>query len=155
MPDVIAGLQPAVDRSGDDGIRRSLELWREIMPAYTAEDALRALAERAAAQRRWDLFFERYPVIVMPVSYDLPYRVGFDIESRASVERLLLAQTPLTAVSVLGLPALSVPTGASGNTPVGVQIVAGRYREDLCFEIGRIIEADAGTFTPVAAPRLP
>jgi amidase len=34
-----------------------------------------------------------------------------------------------------------VSTGMVGNTPVGVQLVAGRFREDLCLAAGEAIEA--------------
>ena len=37
----------------------------------------------------------------------------------------------------MGLPGLTVATGLVGQTPVGVQVVAGRYREDLCLAGGR------------------
>jgi hypothetical protein len=39
-------------------------------------------------------------------------------------------------VPFLGLPALTVSTGLLGRTPVGVQIVAARFREDLCLAAG-------------------
>ena len=144
LPDVIAGLQPLIDQKGDNGIQRAVALWREVWPPYTAADALRALADRAAAARHWSLFLARYPIIVMPVSYRLPFAVGFDIEGPAATARLLAAQAPLLATSVLGLPSLAVPTGLAASTPVGVQIVADRFREDLCFEIAGEIEAAAG-----------
>jgi amidase len=44
----------------------------------------------------------------------------------------------------MGLPGLTVSTGMVGNTPVGVQLVGGRYREDVLLDAGKIIEA-AGT----------
>jgi len=48
------------------------------------------------------------------------------------------------ALPVLGLPGLSVPTGLAEGVPVGVQLVAPRFREDLCFAAGEAIEARAG-----------
>ena len=151
LPDVMAGLQPLIDQKGDEGIRRAVALWREVWPAYGPADALRALAERGAAARRWGLFLSRYRALVLPVSASLPMPVGFDVESAAATERLLAAQAPLLAVSVLGLPALSVPTGLVAGVPVGVQIVADRFREDLCLDLGATIEAEFGTFMPSLA----
>jgi len=37
-----------------------------------------------------------------------------------------------------------VPVGLAHGVPVGVQLVAGRFREDLCLAAGEIIEARAG-----------
>jgi len=65
------------------------------------------------------------------------------------VRALLDAQRPLLALPALGFPALSVPTGIEGGKPVGVQVVAGRFREDLCLAAGEAIEARASTFTPI------
>jgi amidase len=48
----------------------------------------------------------------------------------------------------MGLPALTVSTGLVGRVPVGVQVVSGRYREDLCLLAGEAIEAGG---TPSAA----
>jgi amidase len=57
--------------------------------------------------------------------------------------RLRQFRLPQIGLSYLGLPALTVSTGLLGRTPVGVQIVAGRYREDLCLAAGEAIEAAA------------
>ncbi|MNI51249.1 amidase [compost metagenome] len=59
-------------------------------------------------------------------------------------------------VPFMGLPGLSVAMGQAmssvGQSPVGVQIVAGRYREDLCLAAGEIIEAGGDAVT-IAEPQ--
>lgn len=149
MPDVMAMLQPLIDEKGDEGVRRAIALWNEALPRYSAADALAALAERAVALRDWQLFLENYPVILMPVSYDLPFAVGFDLKDVAETRRVLAAQSPLMSISVLGLPSLAVPTGLADGVPTGVQIIAGRYREDILFDIGDIIEQHGRPATPI------
>jgi amidase len=47
----------------------------------------------------------------------------------------------------MGLPGLTVSTNLIGFIPVGVEIVAGHFREDLCLLAGKAIEARG---TPVA-----
>ena len=44
----------------------------------------------------------------------------------------------------MGLPGLSVPTGVVNGLPVGVQLVTGRFREDLALRAGEMIEQAAG-----------
>jgi amidase len=44
---------------------------------------------------------------------------------------------------------LTVSTGMVGRTPVGVQLLAGRFREDLLFAAGAAIEAAGTPHTPV------
>ncbi|KAJ8135704.1 hypothetical protein OY671_011084 [Metschnikowia pulcherrima] len=41
--------------------------------------------------------------------------------------------------------------GSAGGSPVGVQVVAGRYREDSCSAAGEVIEA-AGPAVEIAEP---
>ncbi|MGL4285994.1 MAG: amidase [Phreatobacter sp.] len=149
MPDIMATLQPVIDANGDDGIRRAIGLWNEALPKYQASDVLTALGERSAALRSWQIFFETHPVVVMPVSTQLPFAVGFDLKDAATTAAVIAAQNPLMSISVLGLPGLSVPTGLADGIPVGVQVVAGRFREDLCFEVGEVIAAGSTLATPI------
>jgi len=62
------------------------------------------------------------------------------------------SQLTQLAFPALGVPCLSVAMGTVqgplGVAPIGVQLVAGRYREDLCLAAGEAIEA---TGAPIAA----
>jgi amidase len=109
----------------------------------------KALAQRATLLRAWMSFFEDYPVILMPVSCEPPFPAGFDQGDDAALNRLMTAQRPQFPPAVLGLPALSVPTGLAGGVPLGVQLIAGRFREDLCLDAAEIIEAQAPMPTPI------
>jgi amidase len=149
MPDVIAQLDPLIAKNGDPGIRRAIELWHAAFPRYTAADTLAALGQRLELLRDWQLFLERHPIVVMPVSTALPFPVGHDLIDGVTTAQIIAAQAPMLAVSVLGLPAVSVPTGLSDGVPVGVQIVAGRNREDLCFDAAEVVEEHCPMPTPV------
>ena len=62
------------------------------------------------------------------------------------------AQLPQIALPVTGLPALALTTGLLPNgTPVGVQIVAGKFRDDVCLAVAEAIEARVPAI-PVAEP---
>ena len=89
------------------------------------------------------------PLLLMPVSAEPPFRHGEDIESDATAIRLAAAQWSCMALPVLGFPALSVPAGVFDGLPVGVQLVAGRFREDVLFDAAEVIEARTGFLTPV------
>jgi amidase len=65
------------------------------------------------------------------------------------MRRILAAQEPQLEIPILGLPALAVPTGAAEGAPMGVQLVASRYREDLCLSAGEVIEARANLALPI------
>ncbi len=95
------------------------------------------------------MFFETYAVIVMPPCGELPFPWQLDLKGDASLHRVLRAQMPQIALPFIGMPGLTVSTGLVGRVPVGVQIVAGRYREDLCLLAGEAIEAGGVPASPI------
>jgi amidase len=149
MPDTIARLEPLVAANGDEGIKRGLGFWRAVWPERDPAACLAALAERARLLRLWQGFFATYAVAVLPVSTALPFECDEDLRDVATTERIIAAQRGMLAISVLGLPGLSVPTGTAEGLPVGVQIVSGPCREDLCFDAAEIIELHAPMATPI------
>ena len=66
-----------------------------------------------------------------------------DQKSPERVAQILLAQSPMLAPAVLGLPGLSVPTGLADGLPTGVQLIAARFREDRLLAAGEVIERAA------------
>jgi amidase len=149
MPDTIARLEPLVAENGDEGIRRGLGFWRACWPERDLAACLAGLAERHRLLRLWQMFFQTYPVLVLPVSTQLPFGWDEDTRDHASAARIVESQRGMLAISVLGLPGLSVPTGTADGLPVGVQVVAGPCREDLCFDAAEIIEQFAPMPTPI------
>jgi amidase len=140
---------PYILKHGDADVIRCTELTLEQGPDLGLDGYLKSLGDRSRQVRDWMLFFERYPLVVGPVSTEPPFTVGFDVESRDKTRDVLRAQQLLVAVNLLGLPAVSVPTGLWGGLPLGVQVIGGRYREDLCLDAAEIIEAQRGLSTPV------
>lgn len=108
-----------------------------------------ALQKRSGFVRQWMQFFERYPVAITPVSGELPFRDQEDVESPESFRRIIRAQLTQVGLPLMGLPGLVVSTGLVGRVPVGVQLLAGRYREDLLFAAGEAIEAGGVPAAPV------
>jgi amidase len=92
---------------------------------------------------------ERYPLVLGPVSGEPPFPWGLDVESADTMARVLRAQESQFALPLLGLPGLSVPTGMAGAVPMGVQLTAPRFREDLLFDAAEVIEAHCPSMTPI------
>src|SRR5262249_27506765 len=92
---------------------------------------------------------ERYPLLLMPISYQRPLSNDFDQRGEQAVAEMLSAHQPMLAVSTLGLPGLAVPTGLIDGVPIGVQLVAGRFQEELCLAAGVVIESDPAALTPI------
>ncbi|MCP5075591.1 MAG: amidase family protein [Rhodobacteraceae bacterium] len=110
---------------------------------------LDALQSRATFVREWQVFMQKYPVLICPVSAELPFRDQQDVESNEGFEAIMEAQLTQLGLPLLGLPGLSVATGMVGKVPVGVQLVAGRYREDVLLDAGAVIERGGMPVSPV------
>ncbi|HEV7600324.1 MAG TPA: amidase family protein [Bradyrhizobium sp.] len=134
----------AAEREGDPGALACLRGNKAKVHPFDAAAFSKALTRRATLTREWQLFLETYAVLLMPVSGELPFPDGLDLRDGASFARVWRAQMPQIGIPFMGLPGLTVSTGLLGRIPVGVQIVSGRYREDLCLLAGEAIEA-AGT----------
>jgi len=130
------------EREGDPGALACLRGNRAKVHPF---DLSKALTRRATLTREWLAFFENYAVLLMPVSGELPFPDQLDRKDEASFARVWHAQLPQIAIPFMGLPGLTVSTGLVGRVPVGVQLVSGRYREDLCLAAGEAIEAGGTT----------
>ena len=102
------------------------------------QDAFQA---RTAQLRRWQEFLARHPLLLCPVSGELPFDDQDDIRSPERFAEIMDAQLTQLGLPALGLPGLSLATGFAGARPVGVQLVADRFREDVLLEAGEAIEA--------------
>lgn len=139
----------AIEQFGDKLIRDSHRWQMEGRSAPDAEAYMRALARRTGWIRRWTLFMQDYPLVLGPVSFEPPFAQGRDTESRESLLFLRKVQLPTFVPAVLGFPAISVPTGAPGGLPIGVQLIAPRFREDLLLDAAEAIEARCPMPTPI------
>ena len=141
MGDGYEAMVEAARREGDPGAITALASQADFARSVGMVEFSSALSRRLGVARAWQLFLERYPVVLLPVSAELPFTNDLDLQGPEACQRVWRAQLPMIALPVTGLPALSVNTGMVGRTPVGVQLVAGRFREDLCLDAGAAIEA--------------
>jgi len=140
---------PAIEQWGDEGVRRSFGWMLADSPLLDHAGHLKAFARRATLLRRWQLFQLQYPLVLCPVSGEPPFPWGWDVDSEGTMARVLRAQESQFAVPVLGLPAVSVPTGLAGALPMGVQLIGPRFREDLVLDAAEVIEARCPPMTPI------
>ena len=139
----------AAEREGDPGALACLRGNRSKVFPFDAAAFSKTLTRRATLTRQWLEFFEQYAVLLMPVSAELPFPDQLDRKDEASFARVWRAQLTQIAIPFMGLPGLTVSTGLVGRIPVGVQIVSGRYREDLCLAAGEAIEAGGTPPSPI------
>jgi amidase len=143
------GLNKAIAAEGDPDATFAYAQMEELCPAPDLFAFMDGLQKRVGFLRQWMQFFETWPVAISPVSAELPFPDQLDVQSPAAFRRAMEAQLTQVGLPLMGLPGLTVTTGLVGRVPVGVQLLAGRYREDLLLEAGAVIEAAGVPKTPV------
>lgn len=146
--ELFPALLPRMRQLGDpDGIA-SMETWNQLVPPSGMARFLQAIAERDLFIWRWLEFMQTRPLVVLPTMGSLAPVHGLDTTLEGQKQVLDQIRVSLIA-PVLGLPSLAVPVGRAGRLRPGVQIMAPRFREDLCLEAGEVIEAAEGVVVPV------
>jgi amidase len=134
---------------------KAVRLWRDSLPPISMGDYMKGVSQVSKHRREWSLFLEQYPLIVGPNSGDLPFEFGFDTTDQERTRHVLASQALMVTVNLLGFPSVAVPVGttqvdgAPKGLPLGVQVIAGRYREDLALDAAEVIEAQYGLETPI------
>ncbi|MCX7384197.1 MAG: amidase [Alphaproteobacteria bacterium] len=147
--DVFRQLGPNMEKYGDEGGITSMRHWLELCPPSNDPTiVLDTLAARDYLLYRWQCFFQDTPLVIMPTLGHLPPPQDQDLTLEG--QRLMLDSIRVSFVApFLGLPGLAVPVGSHGNLRTGVQILAGRFREDLTLDAGEVIEAAEGIVTAI------
>jgi amidase len=110
---------------------------------------MRATAARNTHIRAWQLFFEEFPVVLAPTTVKPAPGPREDAISPERTRELFWNDLRfISAINVLGLPGAVVPVTLHEGQPIGVQLIAGRYREDLALDAAAAIEKRAGTLVP-------
>ena len=142
----LAVLQQAQMRElGSAEFRQTLDGFLKLATILDGRGYMEAIAHRSRVLRNWLAFLETYPVILTPLSVQPTPAVNADLGGDARVRSLFWNDLRfMSSINVLGLPAAVVPVGLVGGNPVGVQLIASRYREDVCLDAAAAIEAKVG-----------
>ena len=106
---------------------------------------MRETAARNRHIRAWQLFLEDYPVVLAPTTVKPTPGPREDAVSTERASEIFWNDLRfISAINVLGLPSAVVPVTLHKGWPIGVQLIAGRYREDLALDAAAAIEKRAG-----------
>jgi amidase len=145
---------PVMEQAGDQGVKRAVQYYFEGAKKWWGEspelaDMLRGYARRGTLMSELQQFMQDYPLLLMPVSAELPFEYDEDIAGPENMFRLMKAQWPMMSVPVLGFPAVSVPVMVHDGLPVGVQLVGRRFREDTILDAAEVLEACGNVQLPI------
>lgn len=135
---------------GDEGARETFAAMMARAPDLDLASWAATAARRTTRQREWAAFLARYPIMLLPVSLEPPFPQGLDLEGTQAFDGVFRAQAPMLVAPLLGIPGVSVPTGLADGLPMGVQVMAARWREDLALDAAEVIEAACPMPTPIA-----
>jgi amidase len=146
------GLNAALEKEGDPDASFVFAQMEALCTKPDLDSFQDALQARAGFTRQWQAFLKNYPVLLVPVCSELPFPDLLDVASPEDFRRAIEAQLVQVGLPLMGLPGLTVATGQTkAGIPLGVQLIAGRYREDVLLDAGAVIEA-GGPAVSVAEP---
>ncbi|SIO42820.1 amidase [Singulisphaera sp. GP187] len=140
---------PMLERLLSADGRRHIAFSMALHGPVNLAEYVKLTAVRQGLLRDWSLFLDRYPLILGPVFTEPALPVAFETRGLDEFVRFETAVRLCRATSFVGVPAVAIPTHVASGLPQGVQVIAGFYREDLCFEAAAAIEARLGTFAPI------
>jgi len=126
-----------------------LDQFAEVYPTLDSQGTVALQVKRHEIARRWAAFQAEHPITLGPVWTGVQFRHGWDIASFENGQQVIELIRFTVVMNLLGLPSVAVPVGVSDGLPQGVQVVGGRYREDLCLDAAEAIEAALGRITPI------
>ena len=92
---------------------------------------LKALKVKALIKKAFDDAFSKYDIILGPVAPTTAPKLG---DSLSDPIKMYLGDIYTISVNLAGLPGISVPCGTSSDgLPIGVQMLADCFREDVLF----------------------
>ena len=143
-----ANLQDVYKKSRSQGFGR--EVKKRIMlgtfvlsSGYYDAYYAKAMALRKIITSELDLLFSKYDFLVSPTVPTTAYKIGEKIDDPLA---MYLGDICTISANLAGLPALSIPSGFDGlGLPIGIQLMAARYNDEMLFATGNLFEAARGS----------
>ena len=140
-------LGPVAREHGSETIRTIFDHCQQIGDPVDAAGYRDAVAQRTALTREWNVFLDRYPLVLCPFLLRSMYAWDYDAQGFEQIDDLFRSAIYSTGVSYLSLPAGIVPIGFADSLPAGVQIVGRRFREDLILDAMEVVESSTGVLS--------
>jgi aspartyl-tRNA(Asn)/glutamyl-tRNA(Gln) amidotransferase subunit A len=123
---------------GDEAKRRILLGTYALSHGYYEAYYLRALKVRTLIKQDFDNVFKEFDCIVTPTSPTPAFRIGEKIKDPL---KMYLSDIFTISANLAGIPGISVPCGFDkGNLPVGLQLVAKPFGEEMLFRVAYAYE---------------
>jgi aspartyl-tRNA(Asn)/glutamyl-tRNA(Gln) amidotransferase subunit A len=108
---------------------------------------VKAQKVRTLIKRDFDSAFEKCDAIVSATSPTVAFPIGSKTKDPLA---MYLCDVLTLGGNLAGLPGISVPCGLSEGLPVGLQVLAPQWREDVALRVARAYEVASGVKVEVA-----
>jgi aspartyl-tRNA(Asn)/glutamyl-tRNA(Gln) amidotransferase subunit A len=146
VANLAGGFTPEQRRKLDPG----LQAFADAASAVGLSDYFAALKAREAMTAALNQFFESYDALVLPTLPIVAFEAG-EMTPKSGEFPAWYRWTPFSGpFNLTKVPAASIPCGFVGGLPVGLQVVAPMFREDLALRVCRAYES----LNPIRRPAL-
>jgi len=122
---------------GEEVKRRIILGTFALSAGYYRRYYLRALKVRALIRNEVLSLFKRFDVVVSPTMPTPPFKIGEKVRDPLA---MYMMDVDTVTANLAGVPAVSVPCGFVDGLPVGLQIMAPYFREDLALRVAMALE---------------
>ena len=146
LAELKATLDPLARQYGSATLQQIFDWYYAMGKVAEGNDYLLGFAARSRMTRAWNVFLDRYPLVLSPFLMRPTYPWNYDAQGAAQAKDLFDAAIYSYGVNYLSLPAGVLPVGYVEGMPTGVQIIGRRFREDLILDAMEAVEREAGVF---------
>ncbi|MGB9660054.1 MAG: Asp-tRNA(Asn)/Glu-tRNA(Gln) amidotransferase subunit GatA [Nitrososphaerales archaeon] len=103
-----------------------------LSAGYYDEYYLKAQKIRTLIKRDFEMAFKKFDVLIGPTMPILPFKIGEKVQDPLE---MYMCDVDLVPANLAGIPSISIPCGFSKGLPIGLQIMAPHFREDLLLRV--------------------
>lgn len=120
-------------RFGDEEKRRIMVGTYALSSGYYDAYYQKAQQVRTLLKQDFEKKFQKYDLIIAPVSPVLPFKIG---ENTDDPLKMWLMDAFTVTINPSGIPSLAIPCGFSkSNLPIGMQIIGSMFSEKLLLQV--------------------
>jgi aspartyl-tRNA(Asn)/glutamyl-tRNA(Gln) amidotransferase subunit A len=125
---------------GEEAKRRIIVGSYVLSSGYYGKYYLKAQQARSLLKRDLKVLFKKYDILVGPTMPILPFKIGEKIDDPL---KMYLVDIDTVVANLAGMPAISVPAGFADGLPVGLQIMADEFQEQMMLDAAYLFEQAA------------
>ena len=112
-----------------------------LSSGYYGKYYLKAQQVRSLLRSELKTLFKKYDILIGPTMPILPFKIGEKVDDPL---KMYLIDIDTVVANLTGMPAISVPAGFANGLPVGLQIMADEYQEQMLLDSAFTFEQSSG-----------